>query len=399
MKIGIAAPIGVGTFRRYFDDNASRTVLELNDRISAASAIGALVHSLVAEGYFVRLFTLAKTNFHIKSANLEIVGVQQDNGYLIKNTFGVFVDANNLRKSINKSFSDLDVIHAHWTYEYAYATRVFSNDIPVFCTVRDYAFFIWRIESVKNKFKWTFKLLMNKLVFNSKKIHFIANSPYTQDIIKKHYERIVPMIPNPIKEDFLIATASHVKGNSLSLLCISSSLDERKNIETLLAAFKMFVSKYPVATLQLVGKPFTDNNPTIAKWKQKGLLQNVTLVGAVNNDELHTYYDASDIFINPSIEETFGNTLLEAMARRIPILAGNRSGAVPFVLQQGKAGLLCDVTSAESINDGLYKIYSDYEQAKERTEWAFNFLYENYRGHIVVQKHIDLYKDALKSKK
>src|SRR5690606_32710671 len=116
-----------------------------------------------------------------------------------------------------------------------------------------------------------------------------------------------------------------------------------------LLAFQQLLIKYPDAHLSLIGSPFTEKSTRVQEWANKGLLKQVSLIGRVNHDELTIYLDRARIFVTPSIEETFGNTLLEAMARKVPIVAGKDSGAIPYVLEKGRAGFLCDVTNCNNL--------------------------------------------------
>jgi len=59
------------------------------------------------------------------------------------------------------------------------------------------------------------------------------------------------------------------------------------------------------------------------------------------------------------MEESFGSAILEAMSQRLPVIAGADSGAVPWVLDDGRAGMLVDVTSSESLRSGMEKVMTD----------------------------------------
>ena len=83
-------------------------------------------------------------------------------------------------------------------------------------------------------------------------------------------------------------------------------------------------------------------------WAQKkGLSDGVNFVGPVDPDELIDIYEQVDLMVHPSMEESFGMVLVEAMARKIPVIGGEKSGAVPWVLDNGKAGVLTDIRSPE----------------------------------------------------
>ena len=59
-----------------------------------------------------------------------------------------------------------------------------------------------------------------------------------------------------------------------------------------------------------------------------GLEDKVTFVGKVTNEDVGTYIAAADIFVLPSISESFGIVNLEAMACGLPILASRVGGVL-----------------------------------------------------------------------
>jgi len=394
MRIGILAPVGVESFLEYFDDLESQLIIRKNSRLCTASAVISLAKGFISEGHFVRLFTLCNSHFYIKSPQLEIVGVKRNNNYFIRNSFRAFVDASSIRKALSGKTEDLDVLHAHWTYEFTYAAKYYANQLPIFCTVRDYAPYIWRIESLKNKVFWSFKYIMNEIVFRNKSIHFVANSPYTQSLIKNRYTVEAPIIPNPIKGSFLKRN-NPVGNDQLRVLCVSSSIDRRKNLDTLLKAFQELLINFPSAILVLVGIPFSLSNPIVQRWESQGLLQSVRLVGGIKHDDLIQYYDEASVFVTPSLEETFGNTLLEAMARKLPIVAGENSGAIPYVLREGKAGFLCDVSNVSSLVEKISYVFNNKESTIDKANWAFDLLENEYLDSKVCEKHLELYRKVL----
>lgn len=389
MKIGITSPCDLSVFYSFFS-NENKKILKRNHYTNCAPAVNTLILSFLNRGYFVRIFTLANENFFVKGDQIEIYGVKNYDRYPIKFLWGSFITARHIKKVIKNNILDLDVLHGHWTYACTYAALAYTKQIPVFCTVRDWTSYIWTIESLKNKITWSFLYLMNELVFKNKEIHFIANSPYTHARIKKKYKLDVPIISNPIKQTF-ITDKEHFSPDNLEILCISSSNDKRKNIITLLHAFQILLKKYDNARLSLIGPPFNDDQPIIQNWKNKGLLINVHLIGEVNHDKLKDYLDKTTLFVTPSLEETFGNTLLEAMARKVPIVAGQNSGAVPYVLDDGKAGYLCNVNNAEEIAENIDYIYTNKEECKQKVEHAFNRVKSLYLDDSITQQHIKLY--------
>lgn len=68
---------------------------------------------------------------------------------------------------------------------------------------------------------------------------------------------------------------------------------------------------------------------------------NVTFTGPLHGDALAAHYAAADLFVFPSLTETFGQVVQEAMAAGLPVV-GMRAGGVQDIIQHGATGLLCD---------------------------------------------------------
>ena len=390
MRIGLLFGLDNKTVLDYIEESDRETVRR-NCLENNAPAVNTLMLSLLKEGHFLRVFTIAKNNFVIKAGQVEIFGIAPIDNYFVKYTFGCFVDAYRLSQVLKKNYEDLDVIHAHWTYVYAYAAKCVGACKPVFVTVRDWASYIWKIESTKNKVFWSFRVLMNELVMRNKNIHLIANSPYTATRIKEKLGIEAPVIPNSIKDEFVIKSEHRVP-NVFTILCISSSNDKRKNVVTLLQAYQMFRKKIPFCRFMLIGPSFVEGNPSIIKWEQDGLMEGVELLGAIPHADLKKYLDDSSVFVTPSLEETFGNTLLESIVRKVPVIGGEKSGAVPFVLHHGKAGILCDVSSASAIEEKLEYVYNHPDEMQRMSERAFVIINNEYSEHSVCEKYIQLYR-------
>lgn len=65
--------------------------------------------------------------------------------------------------------------------------------------------------------------------------------------------------------------------------------------------------------------------------KMKTRLPHAVMTGHVSGEDLSRAYASSDIFINPSLTETFGNVTLEAMASGVPTICLNATGSVDLV--------------------------------------------------------------------
>ena len=391
MRIGIASSINVSILKPFIKVNC---VVEKLDRLTyrrQTPAVDTLILSLLKEGHFLRIFTSGLEDYVYSCENFELIVIKQSNNYVVRNTWGAFHLSQRIKKFVEKKCDDLDVIHAHWTYEYPYALRTVSMNKPVICTVRDWAPYIWKFVSLKNKFMWTFNLLMAKLVYSNKNIHFVANSIYTAQLLKKNLGIDAPIIPNSIKDNFF-EDVNRTKVDKHSILCISSSDDKRKNIISLLRAFRTIKINYVDAKLILVGGCFHIDSETVKKYLRDNLLDGVVLAGFVKHEDLKGYLDNAEVFVTPSLEETFGNTLLEAISRKVPTVGGLYSGAVPYVLHHGDAGYLCDVSDPDDIARSIDYIFKNTKEVEIKCNNAYNIVKSEYSETEVTCKYINLYK-------
>jgi glycosyltransferase involved in cell wall biosynthesis len=105
-----------------------------------------------------------------------------------------------------------------------------------------------------------------------------------------------------------------------------SSLYKYKNAETLIRAFANLSLRYEYQ-LVIVGYPReTDYHVFLGKLiNELGLQQRVVLVGGVPLAETARFYQSAAVFVYPSYYETFGLTIIEAMACGSPVITSNTS--------------------------------------------------------------------------
>ena len=95
----------------------------------------------------------------------------------------------------------------------------------------------------------------------------------------------------------------------------------------------------------------------------------VVRTGWVAHDILPAFYAMAEALILPSLYESFGMPLLEAMSSGCPIVTANRYGPRELV---GNAGVLVDPDQVDSIADGMDQVVVD--QALRR--WLVQSGYE-----------------------
>jgi glycosyltransferase involved in cell wall biosynthesis len=127
-----------------------------------------------------------------------------------------------------------------------------------------------------------------------------------------------------------------------------SSLWPYKNCAGLLRAFAVAKPELGGRQLVVVGPGrdagYVTELRTLAD--ELGIAGDIVWVGGVPLEETVHFYRAADVFVYPSLNETFGLPLLEAMASACPVVTSNIS-AMPETA--GGAALLADPQDPESI--------------------------------------------------
>lgn len=145
--------------------------------------------------------------------------------------------------------------------------------------------------------------------------------------------------------------------NDRPLVLAVSTLNPHKNFEVLLEAVGLLQTDDYSIDLVIVGRTAVTSyrNKLNRMVRDLGLESNVTFHGQVEHERLPGYYRRADAFVLPSRVESFGLTLLEAMASSTPVVASERS-SIPEVTD-GAASLF-DPRDPADLAEKLRRIIS-----------------------------------------
>ena len=386
MRIGLASPFNPAAF-------ADRLGPDVPQWHRGATAVHILAEELLAMGHDLTVFTSYPGKGPVRewkdrgtgtgAGRLRIIAVPRTGALPLPGKR--LAVARRLKKVIAKEIGNLDVLHAQWTYDYALAAAAFSQRIPTFCTVRDWAPLQLQMQTAwDGRLYWWQSLYIARKVLKNKNIHFIANSEYTKRcLLADDPGKTVEVLPNPIRKDAILTERTRYPDHPV-WVSVCQSIDKRKNIGTLLEAFQLYRRQQPEAELHLGGNDFVPGHPKLDPWRQK--MENVHLHGWLNREDLKRLLDRASGMVLPSLEETFGNVLLEGMARQVEVVGGRDSGAVPAVLGQGKYGILCDVTDPEDLCRSLAEA-----EKREHVTTATAYIQKEYASDQIARKQVEIY--------
>ncbi len=129
---------------------------------------------------------------------------------------------------------------------------------------------------------------------------------------------------------------------------------KEKGVDVLIEAYNALSSRMRQDTqLLLVG-----GGPLLPQMKRDNRDPSVHYYGFVEGEALHQIYAAADLFVFPSVTETFGNVVLEAMASGTPVI-GAAAGGVGEIIAHEQTGLLCTPGDAESFSRAISTLIED----------------------------------------
>lgn len=145
-----------------------------------------------------------------------------------------------------------------------------------------------------------------------------------------------------------------------------ANTDPKKNLRGVLRALALLDEQGALGDLQLVMLDYAEE-ALAAVLREVGaphLRQRICLCGYVPNQELPLIYSLAEIFLYPSLRESFGIPILEAMACGVPVITSNTS-SMPEVA--GDAARFVDPFRPETIAEAIQELHLD---AARRAELA-----------------------------
>lgn len=151
--------------------------------------------------------------------------------------------------------------------------------------------------------------------------------------------------------------------------------DSKKNAARTLKAYSLYLEKSAVKRPLLIADLKEEYIDAILQQEDITQIKRYLYYpGYIANQDLATLYNASFAFLYPSLRESFGIPMLEAMACGTPVIAANTS-AMPEVA--GEGNILIDPYQPQEIASALLRLETDSDFYRQQSaygpEWAKQF--------------------------
>ena len=140
------------------------------------------------------------------------------------------------------------------------------------------------------------------------------------------------------------------------------TLEPRKNVASLVRAYRLLASQRPVPRLILAGRATAPALASLGPLDVGPIAGKVDLPGYVAPAARHALYAGASMLVLPSLDEGFGLPVVEAMTVGVPVIAST-CGALPEVV--GDAGTLVDPDDVEGLAAAMARILDNRDHADQ----------------------------------
>lgn len=379
---------------QFLDDDADSLPAGVG---GASSVVWQLVSDLVSRGQRVSVVTLDQ------AVSTPVTAC----GPLLEVTYGphrvrhsmrdlMRVERHAVRDGVSRERPAL--VHAFWCCEYALGS--FASGIPTLVTVQDWMPAILRLMKVRHWPYWSARTLLYFTAL-ARARYLTANSPYTAEKVRPFTRASLEVVPNGMADgEFLVPGAQEAWGQRRPagrpvIISVNNGFGPRKNVRRLLEACRTLSQQGVECELHLVGEGYESGGLCEAWARKRRLAGGVTFLGPLPRNDVLARMRGAALLAHPAREESFGMTLIEAMSQRVPVIGGARSGAVPWVLGGGKAGLLVDVDDPRALAQGIAAALTLQPLRERLASDGYAHAWQNFRQSHVTDLYLEAYRRLL----
>jgi colanic acid/amylovoran biosynthesis glycosyltransferase len=173
----------------------------------------------------------------------------------------------------------------------------------------------------------------------------------------------------------------------------------KKGVATSLRAFAIFKKDNPQAELFIAGKgPLQRELEMLAAGL--GIFKDVHFVGFLSQPNLLELYTSAHLFLHPSEtspnqdQEGVPNSLLEAMATGLPVVA-TRHGGIPEAVEHGRNGLLVPEEDHIALANAMHQITHSSEVFREMGLRARAAVADRFEQDVQIERLEAFYEEAI----
>lgn len=188
------------------------------------------------------------------------------------------------------------------------------------------------------------------------------------------------------------ASKQIIESKNVINVLTSGVLEPRKGFHLLLDALKLVKSRI---ILNVLGEGSL--KPFLMNFAFNNSINNVNFLGYINYNEVINYYRNADLFIFPSLRDTSGNVVLEAMSQGLPIISFDHQGMHDILTDE--CAIKIPVTNykkmVSDIANSIDYLAENPESRLKMGAASIKRIKENYLWEDKAKRMVEIYKEVL----
>jgi len=165
-----------------------------------------------------------------------------------------------------------------------------------------------------------------------------------------------------------------------------------KRVPVVIEVFREVRAAVPARLVMIGDGP--DRSAAERQAAEAGIGEFVEFVG--EQQDLVPWLSSADVFLLPSVQESFGLAAVEAMACGVPVVAA-RVGGLPEVIEHGRTGLLCDPGDIEGMARAIIGLLTDSERRAAMASNATADVHTRFSADAIVPRYERFYEEVLQA--
>lgn len=288
-------------------------------------------------------------------------------------------------KKIIREFQP-DILHAHYATSYGL--------IGALSDFHPFVISAWGTDVMK--FPDKNFIAKSILHYNFRKADLICATSYTiENYIGQVIKKPVVVIPFGIDvNEFSPKKVTSVFQDTDFVIGSIKPLESIYNISVMIKAFAILNGKYKNLKLLIIGEG-TAKEQLQKECEELNITKDVKFTGRIPHSEISRYYNMLNVLVNISEYESFGVSVVEAMACEKPVIVTN-VGGLKEIVSSDAVGLKVEIGNVEQTVNAIEKLLTDKKLYSEIALNARQYVVKKYNWKDNLQQMIDEYNKLLK---
>ena len=307
-----------------------------------------------------------------------------------------------LANALLKFGRNADVVHAHFLYPSGLAGFLHKGLFPKPCVITMHGMDIQVEKSVGYGMRLDPRLdLMIKFVLKTADALIAPSKLVAVEAIKAGaIPSRIHIIPNGVNiHKFNSSVNGDIVRKKLGIkpeehvVLTMSRFHPKKGYQFLVKAIPIVIKEHPETKFIFCGKG-PEKEKIANMVKSLGISKNVVFAGFVDEDNKPMYYAMADVFVLPSLVESAGIVILEALASGKPVIASH-TGNIPEIVRDGLSGILIRPEDPVQIAQAIIKYLENRPLRQIGGTIGREHVVENYSWEVIAKKTLALYEKLL----